>query len=142
METIDNNPTQKVLSQIEIEAIFKLVTDKLLKKLKNNPIVTSLAGRNIPALGATEFPNPTTWDINNGLCDQWAEKVEELLPDAIADWEEINDNDHCSIYYNGKVFDAECWEGVTTAKQLPIHKNSKRTRLQVLTERKEKSVRL
>lgn len=70
---------------------------------------------------------PTTYDINNGSCEDFAMKIEELVPDAVSYWiEDIDPKypNHCIIEYKGRFYDAECIEGVDKIEELPICKKA------------------
>jgi hypothetical protein len=94
------------------------------------------------------------WDINNGLCEVWAEYVVDRLPGAELVWlDEIaqepemwdtSDPDenyflgpsHCVVRYKNKLYDAECHTGVTNWRKLPVEVNKNKTREQVIAARK------
>ncbi len=126
------------MTSTQFEAVLALVTSKYLRKLTTNPIFTDRNDK--PGWGKQQFPEPATWDINCGLCEEWANAVEKRAPGAVADWYEFNDNDHCLVEFQGRFYDAECPEGVERPELLPIYNNEGRTRLEILTERKNKLV--
>jgi hypothetical protein len=67
--------------------------------------------------------DPIVWDINNGYCEDWAERAAELLRErgqrAFTAWIDP-DVDHCVLVYNGKFYDADCPDGVDRWSQLPM----------------------
>lgn len=81
--------------------------------------------------------DPTTWDINNGYCEEWAEAVAQKIPQAEVVWLDQYDEElaHCAILHRGKYYDAECLEGVINWKDLPLVKNQNKSRAEVLEER-------
>ena len=67
----------------------------------------------------------TTWDINNGLCEDFGETVIEHVPDAECDWADalLDDDDapaHYVVIWHDRYYDAECVEGVDNVRDLPI----------------------
>jgi hypothetical protein len=74
------------------------------------------------------------WDINNGLCEDFAEEISKLVPTAevvdIVRFEGTEDEDsnndllleyaHFWILWNGKHYDAEYIEGVVNHRDLPF----------------------
>lgn len=79
---------------------------------------------------------PTTWDINNGWCEEFVQAVLDIVPDAeeaVDDGE--NEVGHSFILRRGKYYDAECVEGVDDYHDLPIFKNQGKSRAEVLEER-------
>ena len=90
----------------------------------------------------------TTWDINCGYCEVFADAVARRVSGAQAIWAydpEIHppvsedggwDPDHCVVEYQGRFYDAECHEGVDHVRDLPIYKNVGKSRAQVLRERR------
>jgi len=83
----------------------------------------------------------TTWDINNGHCDEFVEAVLHRgdvpdLWDVTSDWDKC-EADHIFLKWNEKFYDAECIEGVEDYHDLPIFKNQGKTREEVLNERNQ-----
>lgn len=89
---------------------------------------------------------PTTWDINNGFCEDLAEIVAARIPGAevVPAYDpELHplredggyDADHFVIVFEGRFYDCECPEGVNHVRDLPIYQNRGKTRAQVLEER-------
>ena len=79
----------------------------------------------------------TTWDINNGLCEEYFKRVEKRVPDICEPdhtplYESLN---HVVIKWRGRYYDAECIDGVRGLKQLPIYLNRDKKRAEVLAER-------
>jgi len=81
---------------------------------------------------------PNAYEINNGLCEEfamsvigvgfgialWQDELDQVTP---LTWGEVKEEiegycHHCFILYNGKFYDAECPEGVTHPKDLPLFK--------------------
>ena len=61
--------------------------------------------------------------INDGFCGDWAERVARNVRGARAVWRGRSQgyfSNHCAVLYRGKWYDAECAEGVSHWKQLPI----------------------
>lgn len=69
------------------------------------------------------------YDINCGQCEEWAGRVEELVGDSVT----VHDPDECHVFieHGGKFYDAECPEGVTDWRRLPIFANKGRSRQEV-----------
>lgn len=80
----------------------------------------------------------TTWDINNGHCEDFADAVESRCPSVSVIWLEDSEPslNHCVIRFQGRYYDAECIDGVEHPSQLPIAMNMSKTRPQVLSERR------
>jgi hypothetical protein len=101
-----------------------------------------------------EFRISDPWDINNGFCEEWAWYVVERLQgaelvwlDQIAQEPEMRDTSdpdasyflgpaHCIVRYRSRLYDAECHKGVKNWKSLPVFKNKRKTREQVIAARK------
>ena len=68
------------------------------------------------------------YDINNGRCEEFALEVIKQIPEAIDvqtesfDGEDTKLPGHVWILYQDKHYDAECPEGVSDWKDLPIFK--------------------
>ena len=68
------------------------------------------------------------FDINCGLCEEWATRVEDLCPGASAldpgnlsgDADDSLEHGHVFVRHGGRFYDSECPEGVTDWKQLPL----------------------
>jgi hypothetical protein len=89
----------------------------------------------------------TTWDINCGYCEDFANEVCDIFPEAETfdlgesdNPESFFDYAHTAVRYNSRYYDAECIEGVPDWKMLPIVKNKGKTRTQVLKERLESTL--
>ena len=86
-------------------------------------------------LGELRF-DPTTWDINNGRCDDFAEAVAARVAGA----ESVPasgfgaDLAHQVVLFGGRFYDAECHGGVQNLMDLPIAKNSGRSRAEVVAD--------
>jgi hypothetical protein len=80
--------------------------------------------------------DPTTWDINNGRCDDFAEAVAARTVGA----ESVPasgfgaDLAHQVVLFGGRFYDAECHKGVQNLMDLPIAKNSGRLHADVIVE--------
>jgi hypothetical protein len=84
-----------------------------------------------------EFKISDPWDINNGSCEEWAWYVVDRLQGAELVWlDEILGPAHCIVRYHGRLYDAECHKGVKNWKYLPVIKNKRKTREQVIAARK------
>jgi len=73
------------------------------------------------------------YEINNGRCDEFAFKVQEVIPRATV-WETpLNSKypTHLWIEYKGKHYDAECPNGVEDFRELPIFSPSRNFRLKL-----------
>ena len=75
----------------------------------------------------------SAYDINNGLCDDWATKVNEILPETeilgTPDYYFMNYEwaiGHYWIKYKGKHYDAETLKGAKNWKNLLIFKNKRK----------------
>lgn len=79
----------------------------------------------------------TTWDINNGLCDEFAERIVARVSEAES--VPATDSDVCLphqvIAWRGRFYDAECHHGVERLSELPIAANRGLTRAEVLMRR-------
>lgn len=68
--------------------------------------------------------DPTAWDINDGWCEEWANRVLGLVPGAEAWWVDqlLPDSEiaHVVILYEGRYYDAERPDGVERLEDLPI----------------------
>lgn len=102
------------------------------------------------------FPYPkSTWDINNGLCEEFAERLRSQLPGAeIVDMLDLYLNDarlpqfrksrvyseepaHTIVWYRGRYYDSQNPEGVDDWAQLDTFKlNGVVTRTEYLIGRK------
>ena len=78
--------------------------------------------------------DPTPWDINNGYCDDFADRCAELIngSEAVDLMEYDEELAHTALLYRGKFYDAECLGGAVSWQDLPIVKNMGKTRAQVL----------
>ena len=84
----------------------------------------------------TEEFEETPYDINNGCCEEWAERVLEILDQEksgifsdFGRWDTVPglaDTNHVFIFVDGKFYDAECLEGVVDYMELPIFKKLNR----------------
>ena len=87
----------------------------------------------------------TSWDLNNGGCIEFAERAVELIGDRYPEEKiaqvalEQFDPDlaHDVVKWRGKFYDAECVTGASKWRDLPVVRNRKKTREQVLLERGE-----
>lgn len=58
------------------------------------------------------------FDLNCGLCEEWANRVAELLPGAkVVDSFE---HGHMFVRLAGRYYDAECFDGVDDWRNLPM----------------------
>lgn len=61
---------------------------------------------------------PLPWDINNGLCQEWAEEAARLVGGYAFD---ISPRaSHMVLRLGRRYFDAQCLDGVRTLRELPI----------------------
>jgi hypothetical protein len=82
--------------------------------------VTLVVLARIDQSGWPEHPGAAQpWDINRGRCVDWAELVCAAVPGAVM--EEYDDGDmlHTFVVLDGRLYDAECPDGVTDATSLP-----------------------
>jgi hypothetical protein len=119
--------------------IFAEATESILKEYQN--VSLSLDWQPV------EFP----WDINNGLCEEWALYVCNHLPGAESVWvdelphrcrknsegycvcvENERIPSHCVVRYQGKLYDSECHTGVKSWRDLPIEIHKGQTREDML----------
>lgn len=121
MARITSNQFKTILSQIR---------DSFLEKMKEKGFWLNGKRRHDP------FP----WDINNGLCEDFALEVLKHVPKAemvdIVDFEGTkNEEKNCDlllefshfwILWNGKHYDAECIDGVKIHRELPFFKYNPR----------------
>lgn len=76
------------------------------------------------------------YDINRGMCENFAESIEELVPGAVAAWgdtllgEDYVDDDfdrygyHCVIVYEGRYYDSQHPQGVDDFRDISaFHSN-------------------
>lgn len=80
------------------------------------------------------------WDINNGLCEDFAETIESKVPGAQLFWlEELDSkyqNDgHCIIKFEGRFYDAECPQGVDKLEEIPFLLNRGKGRAEVIASK-------
>jgi len=69
-----------------------------------------------------------SYDINCGMCEEWANRVAELCPEAVAlgvgnltgNPDDDLEYPHVFIRYKGKFYDCECSTGVSRWNQLPL----------------------
>lgn len=78
--------------------------------------------------------DPTTWDINNGRCDDFAEAVAARVAGAESVPASAFGADlaHQVVLFGGLFYDAECHVGVARLEDLPIAKNCGRSREDVI----------
>lgn len=66
---------------------------------------------------------PLPWDINNGLCEEWAEAAVELVG-GDAEWLDSLDPNcdfaHAVLVLDGRYYDAQTPRGVTDWHELPL----------------------
>jgi hypothetical protein len=72
----------------------------------------------------------TSRQINNGMCDEFAYKLQPYLPGSLV-FECSLDNDsdwptHFWVKYEGKCYDSQCPEGVDDWKDLPLYRKCNR----------------
>jgi hypothetical protein len=79
------------------------------------------------------YPMVHPYDINCGRCEDWAYRVAELVGKGVTVYDP-EDECHTFIKYRGKFYDAECPNGVSDWKQLPLFVNAERTREDVIGE--------
>ena len=82
--------------------------------------------------------NAHPYDINNGQCEEFAAAVKDRLPEAEAIWaDDLREksmfdgidtwlDDHCFIRFQGRYYDAEEPEGVSSPDLLPFFWRQKR----------------
>lgn len=85
---------------------------------------------------------PSTYDINDGCCDDLANLVVEDLRDELPGIEVVwledlgfADISHCVVRYLDVYYDAECPDGVDSPAKIPFVLNMGKTRREVLIER-------
>lgn len=103
------------------------VTKKEVTKYKEQNKTFKILSDSIKQLVTELGEHP--YDINNGLCDQFAETIEERVRGARAEWGDEEDHpfapsqypeDHCYIVYKGRYYDAEEPYGMDCPTKLPI----------------------
>lgn len=120
-----------------IADIIQEETEALLRDMREHPeaLPEYLRGK-----------EPTTWDINNGRCEELAEAVAERVDGAecapaydpeLHPFREDGgwDADHFVVLYRGRFYDCEMPEGVEHVRDLPLYRNRGKTRAEVLAER-------
>lgn len=70
------------------------------------------------------------WEINAGMCEDFASDVVGIFPEAKAIWDDELpggpcNGGHCVVCYRGEYYDAECPEGVENWNELPIYRRHK-----------------
>jgi len=128
------------LSILEFKKVLREETDRLLQQMAVSGFWSGDDQRYL-------LYCPTTWDINNGECETWAEAVAERVANVGVVWldDEFSSSippyeeppAHCVVHFQGKYYDAECFDGVTDWRQLPIVQNKGLTREAVLRQRGE-----
>lgn len=89
---------------------------------------------------------PTTWDINNGLCEEFAEAVAakvdgaECVPAYDPELHPFREDggwtaDHFVVQHKGRYYDCEAPDGTDHVRDLPLYRNRGKTRAEVLAER-------
>lgn len=95
-------------------------------QLGERKLPISEAIRELVQLYAESFET-TPYTINQGMCDQFAEDVRELIEGAEAHWgdELTNEDDnqeqfgyHCIVHYEGRYYDSEHPDGVSDFRQI------------------------
>lgn len=104
----------------------------------------------------------TPWDINNGCCGDFTDEViqevarrfgrgkgwyEDVAYKATGieavDLQDPDDPEmllgHTAIHWRGRFYDAECIRGVRDWRRLPITRNRKKTRVQVISEQEART---
>lgn len=87
--------------------------------------------------------DPHPWDINNGMCEEFAETVAARVPgaEAIPAYDpELHperedggwDCDHFVVELAGRFYDAECHSGVDRVRDLPIYRHRGQSRSEVI----------
>ena len=80
--------------------------------------------------------DPIPWDINNGLCEEFADAIHGLAPEAegydAAEFDPETDSAHVFIKWGETFYDAENVRGVGDWRRLPLFQG--RTREQALEE--------
>jgi len=126
----------------QFQRVLKQVLDELLEDMMdstnhpNDPFVR----QSIPNIKTVlqELPAwPTTWDVNNGLCIEFADRVVREVPEAIVRHDEgPAAMGHWFVEFQGRFYDAESLEGVGYYWQLPIYTvNRAKCRADVLEDR-------
>lgn len=112
------------ITEKEFQVILRQTRDSFLAKMEKNGF-WYLSKRH---------HGPFPWDINNGLCEDFAEAICKLVPEAqavdIVTFEGTDDEDangyllleysHFWILWEGKHYDAECTKGVVKHRDLPF----------------------
>lgn len=107
----------------DISTICKQITSRILKNLEKEG-----------------YSSPCEWDINNGLCEEWALSFCEQVKNAIVVWLDLEEEDfikvlqktnsclkgydpetdygHCVVLHENMLYDAQNPEGVHSWRQL------------------------
>ena len=117
------------ISVIDFEMLLEITRDRLLLEMESDLIDEGSKNFNF---GLKCYP--TAYDINNGMCDYFAEIICDLVPSAESLPAYYNDVDlqHIVIKWNNKFYDAECITGVDKICELPVWINRNKTRNEVL----------
>jgi len=91
----------------EIRRILDQVTEEILGRMRRKGFYYEDELRH----------DPSVWDINNGHCEAWADRAAELIPGSFAAW---MDPEHCVLVYDGMFYDADCVEGKSDYRELPM----------------------
>lgn len=105
----------------ELRRLLSQVTEEILEEMRENGFHVKYDADGYP-VDELRF-DPLVWDINNGLCEQWAERAAELIPGGARVAKIDPDVDHWVLVYDGKFYDADCPDGVDRWSKLPMFAN-------------------
>lgn len=63
---------------------------------------------------------PMLWDINHGMCVDWAEFVCDRIPGAVMGEYDDGEMLHTFVVLGGRYYDAECLDGASDVAGLPV----------------------
>ncbi len=103
------------MNEGEIRRILEQVNEETLARMRSEGFCYQGRKRH----------DPLVWDVNNGWCEEWADRAAELLPgsyteDFIPGYSPGGDSGHTWLVYGGRHYDAECLGGVTDPARLPF----------------------
>lgn len=108
--------------------------------LNHNNLRKEILKHTLIVLSTMDESKQTAWDINNGLCEDFAldiiSKFGGESDTLFGVWLDEYGVNHFVICFNEKYYDAECPDGVDRITDIPCYKNRNRTREEVLKKPK------
>ena len=127
------------LSKQEFREILIRTRDDLLRHMRKDGFYVWKHGRHVRS------HSPITWDINAGLCEEFMATVIRKVAALVRQPGDVRNNyivagsagvrefdmpdyAHTAVKFNGRIYDAECIEGVDDWRKLPLVVNEGRGR--------------